>query len=625
MPARPLRPRPRSVWFLPFLVAAIVFGSHYSRDVTGALQTELEREIPLTHMEFSIISSLYYFPNLAVPLLVGILQDMYDCVAIFVATVILSAGANLMFAAGVSARSVPLLIAGRGATGVFYEAVDMGSIPVTGPLFKDRFALVSGITNGCLRLGSVANFLMSPWLYERYGLSTAIWVSSLIAATGFVFALLIKLVLDKNNLRPPYSELDLSGGEDGNKYDDDKDFSGNEDNITANNSAAEEGDDQVGTDEKAVNGRRDIDLNKESAGFRRENKASNGFIPVQQGGDRTLDADEGEGDIGEFSGDDDEANDVKTQSNAVMSGSEAVGSSGETTSVWQKLRGYAREVPGLPRIYWMYVAVGCLGYMCLVPFYSVGSAMLQRRYSLTTAEAGVLMLLPEGTIALVAPCLGLVVDRWGRTTRVRRMGWSLCVFSPAFFIMAVVDHGAAPYASMVALGLSWAVFNAVFWGLVGDFCGLVPHLMGISVGILGCAMNVGSALLLLIIGGLQSSLGLDVADRVVFVIFSALSIASAVTAFMLERVVRRDEGIFERNTNDGDETAAEENTGVHEDDTKESPQVQGAQVVEMTSLLDPTKANASAGNDDTVLVTSELQVSGGGLAPSEGAGEYYTV
>ena len=42
--------------------------------------------------------------------------------------------------------------------------------------FKDKLALAFGIMVSVLRLGSVLNFLISPHIAARYGISTALWV-----------------------------------------------------------------------------------------------------------------------------------------------------------------------------------------------------------------------------------------------------------------------------------------------------------------------------------------------------------------------------------------------------------------------------------------------------------------
>jgi len=72
-----------------------------------------------------------------------------------------------------------------------YEIID-ALLPITfvAPLFPDDWIVVVGVFNVFIRLGSVFNFIISPIIYSRYGLSTAFWLAALIGSTSILLVLI---------------------------------------------------------------------------------------------------------------------------------------------------------------------------------------------------------------------------------------------------------------------------------------------------------------------------------------------------------------------------------------------------------------------------------------------------
>eukprot|EP00470_Lotharella_oceanica_P013670 CAMPEP_0170192248 /NCGR_PEP_ID=MMETSP0040_2-20121228/53689_1 /TAXON_ID=641309 /ORGANISM="Lotharella oceanica, Strain CCMP622" /LENGTH=407 /DNA_ID=CAMNT_0010440551 /DNA_START=143 /DNA_END=1366 /DNA_ORIENTATION=+ len=344
----------------------------------------------------------------------------------------------------------------RGMTGIFYEAIDMGSIPITAPLFKDRYSLITGFTNGFLRLGSVCTFVLSPYMERNYGLPAAIWLSCVVGLTqsvcivGMVF-LLHKLKLDPAN--PP-----LLG-----PVGDHKRNSSNSLLMPAGGIAAD--------------------------------SVSPADTPPPPAARRHL-----------------------------------------SRQISDHLLTRVRQAKDLPRRFWIYVGTGMLVYTALVPLYSVGSGILQRKYNLDTRTADSLMLIPEAAIAFVAPVLGLMVDTWTVQDRVVRMSISLAFFVPTFMTLGFNSAAGFAYTAMFALGVFWSLFNSIFWGLVGMMCNS-PGNVGLSVGILGCALNLGPSILLLLIGALQGRVDSGYSDVIVMCIFATLSGSASIAAYILLREI----------------------------------------------------------------------------------------
>lgn len=58
-------------------------------------------------------------------------------------------------------------------------------------LFKDEWGTIVGLTNSFLRLGSVATFLLCPYIYRLFGVTTAIWVVAAMACTSIPVAIAV--------------------------------------------------------------------------------------------------------------------------------------------------------------------------------------------------------------------------------------------------------------------------------------------------------------------------------------------------------------------------------------------------------------------------------------------------
>lgn len=185
-------------WSLPILVGFILFGNHYARDCLGALEKQLETDIGLTPQEYSNLNSFYFFPNMITPLFAGMLVEKLGGVAIcFIYSLLISSVGHIFFSCGIQLANKPLIYFGRFIAGTMYEFVD-ALMPITylGPMFETDFQIVTGFIQIFIRMGSVTNFIVSPILYLKYGISVAFWVSTAIASSGIIIFLLCRQ-LDK--------------------------------------------------------------------------------------------------------------------------------------------------------------------------------------------------------------------------------------------------------------------------------------------------------------------------------------------------------------------------------------------------------------------------------------------
>ncbi|KAH8053754.1 ATPase [Aureococcus anophagefferens] len=177
--------RPAIAWALPALVGGVVFANHYARDTPSALQEALEARWPMSSLQFGLLHNVYYVPNVFMPLVAGAMaQAAADATAPLVFFTGCACAGHALWAAGVGARSFPLLLGARCVLGACYEAIDLGSIPFMGPIFRDDWAKVVGVTNALLRVGSVATFGLSPALLAAFGLDAPLYAAGAVGAAS---------------------------------------------------------------------------------------------------------------------------------------------------------------------------------------------------------------------------------------------------------------------------------------------------------------------------------------------------------------------------------------------------------------------------------------------------------
>ena len=165
-------------WLLILFTSLIIFGNHYARDSVGALQLQMENDIATFSSEkYATMNSLFFVPSIFAPLLGGIFSERLGGAprVLFYAVFMASVG-HVIFAFGVQYSMINLIFIGRFFAGFMYEIIDMTPIVIIFPLFAASQGFVIGIINGALRLGSVANFFISPIVYETAGVTAALWV-----------------------------------------------------------------------------------------------------------------------------------------------------------------------------------------------------------------------------------------------------------------------------------------------------------------------------------------------------------------------------------------------------------------------------------------------------------------
>ena len=180
-------------WAALAAVSTVLCCNHWVRDWPGALQIPLEEKVFTSTEQYHSFNSIYFLPNLITPVVGGALATKYGAPLVwgsFSGCLALGCLLQLRYAL-VEGTSIEMLFAGRILNGVAYEALDMIAIGVVQPLFGDLWTIVAGIYVGVIRMGSVAAFLVEPYLYERGGITPAIIAPCIAGITTVPMALFV--------------------------------------------------------------------------------------------------------------------------------------------------------------------------------------------------------------------------------------------------------------------------------------------------------------------------------------------------------------------------------------------------------------------------------------------------
>jgi len=138
--------------------------------------------------------------------------------------------------------------------------------------------------------------------------------------------------------------------------------------------------------------------------------------------------------------------------------------------------------------YWLFLLGSMCVYGSVVPFWFIGAKHIALRWDMGLAAADAYLLWPEGSIALVAPPFGLLIDRhkWSFERRLVVSAVSLLAVSASLLALAWLPL--PPVIGVCMLGLGYACAQNLIWSTVP--LASPPELLNLSAGLIGCAVNV---------------------------------------------------------------------------------------------------------------------------------------
>ena len=190
--------------------------------------------------------------------------------------------------------------------------------------------------------------------------------------------------------------------------------------------------------------------------------------------------------------------------------------------------------------FWLVSLLCVLFYSSIIAFKKFAGAILIPRFAIPAETAGwMVSMLPFATV-IFAPLFGLLVDRFGRSTRWMLLGSVLALV--AHLLLAFAPQGVPffGYLAMVLLGFGYSLVPAALWPSVPK---IVPDkVLGTTFALVYWVQNLGLLSFKMLAGGiLGRNSATDAAQRAVSVelMFTALCIAAVVTALLFARASRR--------------------------------------------------------------------------------------
>ncbi|CAH1978651.1 unnamed protein product [Acanthoscelides obtectus] len=178
------------------------FGSYFCYDNPGALIDDMKKDLNITNAEYSILYSIYSWPNVVLCFLGGFLID--SVFGIRLGAIIYSAftlGGHAIFALGAYCKTYWLMVLGRFIFGIGGESLAVAQNNYAVLWFSGKeLNMVFGLQLSFSRVGSTANFLAMEPLYKwvhNMGISghQLLGIVLFIAGTTCVFSLICGLIL----------------------------------------------------------------------------------------------------------------------------------------------------------------------------------------------------------------------------------------------------------------------------------------------------------------------------------------------------------------------------------------------------------------------------------------------
>lgn len=210
-------------WIVLIMTCLGLFGQFYAFDNPSALNEQLkEHMIEKSSMVagqydyyFNLLYSVYSFPNILLPLIMGMGVDRWGCrLVIFILSMCVVLG-HAVFAMGVGFGSWPIMIAGRVIFGLGGESIQIAQNCLLFRLFKGReVAFALGLNLSIARGGSVLNDVLSPWAAGSWGVVGACWLGVALCLLSFVANVWSivedKRISDRTGLQEAISDEEVS-------------------------------------------------------------------------------------------------------------------------------------------------------------------------------------------------------------------------------------------------------------------------------------------------------------------------------------------------------------------------------------------------------------------------------
>eukprot|EP00937_MAST-01D_sp_MAST-1D-sp2_P005672 g5672.t1 len=185
-------------WLVLVLTCTLMIGNYYCYDNPSALKEQLYERFAGSmsrseyEAKFSLLYSLYSFPNVVLPFFGGLLVDRFSARAALLLFGGLITLGQCLLALGCSLRSFPLMLVGRVVFGFGGESLTVAQSAIVSLWFKGReLAMALGINLSIARLGGTINNQLSPLFARSQGITFSLWFGVLMCCVSLAATLML--------------------------------------------------------------------------------------------------------------------------------------------------------------------------------------------------------------------------------------------------------------------------------------------------------------------------------------------------------------------------------------------------------------------------------------------------
>ncbi|KAI9005084.1 major facilitator superfamily domain-containing protein [Hyaloraphidium curvatum] len=454
------------------------FSNFYAYDLPASLSKPMQSQLGMTDGGFAYAAGLMYgvyaLPNVVLPFFGGYLIDTWGVRRLLVALSAVQLLGQVVFSVGNSGGSVAAMLLGRLLFGIGGESLMVAQNTVTAKYFRGReLALALGLNLAIARMGSVANDLLSPVIAVRVSEPAAVWVGTATCMVAFCCATALGWLdhrLSSGGEGEGSSTPGAHGAERGTYFHlEDGDLSDAEGDGTQPVPSPQAG--RLSRSSSIKVGPGDMsptshepDLSDEGAPKHRlrspsSPRLSNVLIPVSRASFSTV----------------------------RLTAPPSPNLRGPTSPLALPPLPALPSFSDFPSAFHVLMLVNALLYATVIPFQTIHSALLQRKWYPGDPEtAGEAMGLPDTISAVMAPFVGSLTDRFGRRTHTLT-ACGLVMASAHLLIGLARPPGfvASPVPALVVLGFGF--------GLLGVLWSAIPLLVPEDTGLQGSAFGFATA------------------------------------------------------------------------------------------------------------------------------------
>lgn len=196
--------RPYNKWVVLWLTSMVTFGGYYSFDFPSVLHNQLYRyfhsqdhtlSLADYELSFSLLFSLYSFPNTVLPWIGGVLSDKIGNNTMMFAMASLVLLGNFIQTYAIWRYDMQLLLFGRFLFGLGAETLQVCTNTTISKWFHStagqELAFALGINLSACKLAGVLTDWMSPYIESQHGIVISSVVVSLVCLLCFVLTLFL--------------------------------------------------------------------------------------------------------------------------------------------------------------------------------------------------------------------------------------------------------------------------------------------------------------------------------------------------------------------------------------------------------------------------------------------------